>query len=104
MIVNITLIRIGTPRKNYASEQILRDSVYQFKQDINDLLVNDVVGDKSNSIWIDMIIPGRGYNVKIDINSVPKKWIKDKIVEHFPNSIYTGKYSVIMDNIKNKTL
>jgi formiminotetrahydrofolate cyclodeaminase len=49
-----------------------------------------------------MIIPGKGYNVKIALQDIKDLHIKKELKNNFPNSIYKGEYSIIMDNLENK--
>lgn len=50
-----------------------------------------------------MIIPGKGCRIKIALQDINDEHIRKELRHNFPNSIYNGQYSMIMDNVDNKT-
>jgi len=49
-----------------------------------------------------MLIPRKGFEIKICLQDIRDEDIKIDLRCRYPNSIYKGKYSSIMDNIDNK--
>lgn len=102
MEVKFDMVRIGVIRKNSISEKILRENVDSLKYSIQSLLKDEKVDNKHNQINMTMIIPSKGYNIKIVLEDIKHEYLRKELKLNFPNSIYNGKYSEIMDNLDNK--
>lgn len=103
MEVKFDLVRIGKIRKNYASEIVLKQNVDFLKNSIRTLLKEEKNFYNKSTISMVMIIPGKGYNIKIALRDIKDNHIIELLEEKFSKFIYKGKYSLIMDNINNKT-
>lgn len=102
MEVKFDLVRIGKIRKNSIAEKILKQNIDLLRNNIRLLLKNENIDNKHNTIHMVMIIPGKGYNVKIVLQDIKDLHVKKELKKNFPNSIYKGEYSIIMDNLENK--
>lgn len=102
MEVKFDLVRIGEIRKNLWVEKNLKFNIDQLKNDIRYLLKDEIIDSKQNKIDIVMIIPGNGYVIKIALEDIEYKHIREKLKFNFPSSIYKGKYSLLLDNLNNK--
>lgn len=102
MKVNFDLVRIGEIRKKKISETLIKQNVKLLKSNIRYLLENVDNDNKSNEISMVIIIPGKGYDIKIALRDVRDKNIKRILQQNYPNNIYKGSYSTIMDNINNR--
>ncbi|OXG09649.1 hypothetical protein BC749_11118 [Flavobacterium araucananum] len=100
MEINFDVIRIGKIRKDNTAEIILKQNVNFMKCGIRHLLNN--IDNLDEKIEIILAIPGKGYSVKIVLQEVKKKHIRNELKNNFPYSIYNGKYSAILDNVNNK--
>ena len=49
-----------------------------------------------------MVIPAKGYNIKIHFQNITEKWIRKELRESYPNSIFKGNYDTLLDNLNNK--
>jgi len=49
-----------------------------------------------------MIIPGRGYEIKIALQDIRDTNVKKILKVNIPLQIYKGDYSIIIDNINNR--
>lgn len=102
MEVKFDLVRIGKIRKNSIAERILKENVNLLSTYIRSFLKEEKINNKHNTISMTMVIPGKGYNIKIALQDVKDLHIKKELRNNFPNSIYRGEYSTIMDNVHNK--
>jgi len=102
MKVNFDLVRIGEIRKNFNSETILKQNVKLLKSNIRYLLENENSSNKNNEISMVIVIPAKGYNIKIALKDIREKHIKEILKQKFPNSIFKREYSILMDNIDNR--
>jgi len=102
MEVNFDLVRIGRTRKNYTSEKILEQNVDLLKSNIRFFLKEKVSNNKNNVISMVMVVPGKGYNIKIALQDIRDNEIKKELKKKFPNSIYKGEYSTLLDNMNNR--
>lgn len=102
MEVKFDLVRIGGIRKNLLAERNLKLNVNQLRNDIRYLLKDEIIHSKQNKISIVMIIPQKGYQIKISVKDIEYENIREKLKFNFPNSIYKGKLEVILDNLNNK--
>ena len=101
MEINFDVIRIGKIRKDNTAEIILKQNVNFMKSGIRHLLNNNI-DNLEEKICIVLAIPGKGYSIKIVLQEVKKKHIRNELKNNFPYSIYNGKYSAILDNVNNK--
>jgi len=102
MEVKFDLVRIGKIRKNSFAEMILKQNVDFLKNSIRIFLNNEYPNDKHYQINLEMIIPAKGYNIKIALRSLKDNSIKKELRDNFPNSIYHGKDTTIEMNVLNK--
>lgn len=72
------------------------------KKNIRSSLENEETINLNNEISMVMIVPERGYSIKIALQDVREKHIKYKLKVEFPNNIFKREYSIIMDNIHNR--
>jgi len=103
MNVKFDLVRIGTTRKNYTSEKILKQNVDLLRSNIRDLLKEEKCSHKNNRVDMTMIVPTKGYNIKIRLQDIKDFHIRKLIRENYPYSVYKGKLDPILDNINNRT-
>ncbi|MDX1830484.1 MAG: hypothetical protein R3342_13170 [Lutibacter sp.] len=102
MDVKFDLVRIGNARKNYTSEKILKQNVDLLRKNIRELLRNENCSHKNNREDITMIVPARGFNIKIRLQDVKDYHIRKLLRDKFPNSMYKGKLDTILDNSNNR--
>jgi hypothetical protein len=100
MEIRFDMIRIGKFRKNYISEILLKQNVNGLKNSIKSLLL-EIDNIEINLIHIVMIIPAKGFSIKISLKNINNKHIREIIKQNFSNCIFKGKYSIIMDNLNN---
>lgn len=102
MEVKFDLVRIGEIRKNSISEKILKQNVDLLRNNIRLLLKNKKIDNKHNQISMVMVIPAKGYNIKIVLEDIKDEYMRKELRFNFPSSIYNGEYSNIMNNLDNK--
>lgn len=102
MEVKFDMVRLGKKRKSFMAEKILKQNVSFLKESIRHLLKNKTIGTKHNRIFITMVIPAKGYNIKIHFQNIKEKWIRKELRESYPNSIFKGNYDTLLDNLNNK--
>ncbi len=99
MEVKFDLVRIGKFRKNNIAEKIISQNLKIFRDDIRSLLKDKKSFYKNNKLNIVMIIPAKGYNIKISLEDISDEQIKKDLMYNFPNSIFKGKYSILLNNL-----
>ena len=92
-------LELGRIRKNPFQERILKQNVKFLKNRVRSILENEDIDN--NKIYMVMVVPGRGYNIKIVLQDIRDISIRKKLKEKIPNYIYKGKYSVLLDNMNN---
>mgnify|MGYP001022078309 FL=1 len=102
MNVKFDLVRFGKIRKNNISELILKKNVEFLQNHIRFLLDNENIDNKNNCVDMVMIIPGRGYEIKIALQDIRDTNVKKILKVNIPLQIYKGDYSIIIDNINNR--
>ena len=102
MDIKFDLVRIGSARENYSSEKILKQNVDLLRNNIHDLLKDEKCSHKNNCDHMTMIIPAKGFNIKIQLRDITDFHIRKLIRENFPNSIYKGKSDTISDYATNR--
>ena len=102
MKVKFDLVRFGKIRKNNTSELILKKNVEFSQKNIRFLLKNEIIDNKNNCADLVMIIPGKGYKIKIVLEGINDNRIKKILKENIPLEIYKGDYSIIEDNASNR--
>ena len=102
MNVKFDLVRFGKIRKNNNSELILKKNVEFLQDHIRFLLDNENIDNKNNCVDMVMIIPGRGYEIKIALQDIRDTNVKKILKVNIPLQIYKGDYSIIIDNINNR--
>ncbi|PHS04550.1 MAG: hypothetical protein COA88_13465 [Kordia sp.] len=104
MKINFDLVRIGKKRKNLNSEYVLKENVRLLKLSIRDLLENEVCSNKNNSDSMTMIVPARGYVIKIRLQDINDVYIRKILNDRFPGYIYKGSYDTILDNSDTRVI
>lgn len=99
MEVKFDLVRIGLKRKSNLSEMLLKQNVDFLKSSIRHVLCEYISGDVKNEISLVIIVPGKGYNIKIALKYIKDHHIRKILSSNFPYSIYKGKYEVILKNM-----
>ena len=102
MEVKFDLVRIGKIRKDSGAEIILKQNIDLLRESIRYFLKEEKYPNKNNRVEMTMIVPGKGFNIKIALQDVGDFYLRKKLREKFPNSIYKGKYSTIIENIHNR--
>lgn len=102
MNVKFDLVRFGKIRKNNNSELILKKNVEFLQNHIRFLLDNENIDNKNNCVDMVMIIPVRGYEIKIALQDIRDTNVKKILKVNIPLQIYKGDYSIIIDNINNR--
>ena len=102
MDVKFDLVRLGEKRKNSLSETLIKQNVDILRKSIRNLLKDKTSNSKYNSISMTMVIPAKGHNIKIHFQNIPEKWIRKELKDNYPNSIYKGKYDILLDNLNNR--
>lgn len=102
MEVKFDLVRIGNIRKNSIAEKIIKENLDVLRNKIRWLLKDDNANNKYNRIHIVLIIPQKGFAVKIVLHDIKDEVIRKKIKINFPKNIHKGDYSIIMNNLDNK--
>lgn len=102
MEVKFDLVRIGKKRNDLFKEKMIKHNLDILRSNIRSLFKNKTCNNKNNQISMIMVIPGRGYKIKIHFQNISEKWIKKELKDNYPNSIYKGKYEILLDNLDNK--
>lgn len=101
MEVKFDIVRFGVKRKNYSSETILKQNAEFLKLQVRNILKDFIC--EFEKISIVMIIPAKGYNIKISLKDIHSNQVKSELRRNLlHNSIYNGEYSKVLDNIGNK--
>ncbi len=99
MKVVFDIVRIGKIRKDRSIERVIEANVWSLKQDIRSLLKDR---NEGNTLSVVMVIPARGCTITIDLRDIGDENLKKELKQSFPNSIYKGRYSLLLDNIDNR--
>ena len=83
-------------------KKTLKQNIDFLKRSVRHLLKNKTIGNKQNILFITMVIPAKGYGIKIHFQNISEKWIRKELRENFPNSIFNGSYAILFDNINNE--
>ncbi|MFD2917803.1 hypothetical protein [Psychroserpens luteus] len=102
MKTKFDLVRIGKARKDYSIEKSLKDNKDLLISRIRLFIENTVVNKKNDEIHMIIVIPAKGHNPKILLESVRDEDIRKGLKQNFPNFIYKGKPSIVEDNYDNK--
>lgn len=102
MELKFDLVRIGGIRKNAIAEKIIKENLDILRNEICLLLKDENINNKYNRIHMVLIIPQKGYIIKIVLHDIKDESIRKKLRLHFPKHIHKGNYSIIMDNLDNK--
>jgi hypothetical protein len=100
MEIKFDIVRIGNIRKNITAEVMLKQNIQWLKSSIKSSLSNidNYEIDKAHFV---LVIPAKGFNIKISSYDIKDKFIKKVLKENISNSFYKGQYSTILDNINN---
>lgn len=102
MEVKFDTVRIGKIRTGSIEERILEQNLDFLKSDVRSLLKELEIENKYNRISIVLVIPAKGYNIKIAVKYTPNELVKKLLNQNFPDSIYKGEYSKIDENVLNR--
>lgn len=102
MEVKFDLVRIGKIRKSSIAEKNLKQNIDLLRNNIRSFLKEKYINNKHNTVHMVMIIPGKGYNIRIALQDIKDLHVKKELKKNFLNSIYKGEYSIIIDNLENK--
>lgn len=102
MDVKFDIIRIGNKRKNQSAEQIVMQNLNSFREAIRILLADVESFSKNNQIHLTLVIPAKGYSVKMVLEQNLDFQMRNLLKANFPTAMYKGNYSVILDNIHNQ--
>ena len=102
MKVKFDLVRIGVKRKDYHLERVLKNNVHNLKSQLCYFLEKEDCSHKGNTEHVTMIIPAKGYNIKILIEDFKDMHIRDLIKSNFSKHIYRGNKDLIRDSFYNR--
>lgn len=101
MTVNFDLVRMGKLRTDSIALQMLKDNVQILQNTIRELLKDEEYIYGSGTMGLVMIIPARGFDIKIVLQDIGEERIKRILKHYLPgHSIYKGSYSTILDNVR----
>lgn len=101
MKIDFDIVRIGKFRKDSLKERIIKENVDILKHQIRSLLEDIKFKGKYDEMGLTLVIPSKGADIKISIEDRPDENVRYILNQNFPNSIYKGDYSVILDNAHN---
>mgnify|MGYP000057659148 CR=1 FL=1 len=101
MKIKFEPVRIGKFRKDLIQERILKENYLKLKHEIS-VFVESIQSD--DTIDVDIVIPEKGNRISITLDSIEDNYIKNQLMENFPNSIYNGDYNVLYNNSTNLEL
>jgi hypothetical protein len=101
MNVKFDLVRIGKFRKNHSSELMLKQNADLLRINIRYLLEDEKCSHKDNTVHMTLVIPKKGYGIRIVLQNINDLHIRKKIKEKFSNSIFKGDQSTLEENIWN---
>jgi len=104
MEVKFDLVRIGNVRKNKVSETILKDNTALLKLSIRSLLKDIKSIHKNNRVDMIMIVPAKGYVIKIRTQEIKDINLRKILSDNFPNNIYKGSLDTILDNSDKRVI
>ena len=81
MNVKFDLVRIGKFRKNLNAEILLTQDANFLKANIRNLLENEECSHKDNTVHMRMVIPGKGFKIKVVLQDIKDTHIRKKINE-----------------------
>jgi hypothetical protein len=100
MTVKFDMVRIGKIRKSPVAEMFLKENVQILQQSIRDLLAD--VSNESDQVDIAMVIPAKGYSIKIILEFFHNEQIKHLLQTTFPNSIYRRDTNNLVNHVHNR--
>tara|TARA_R110002051_G_scaffold306845_2_gene377638 strand:- start:3110 stop:3427 length:318 start_codon:yes stop_codon:yes gene_type:complete len=102
MNLRFDLVRIGETRKNYNSEKLIELNTELLIKNIRNIITNEKNKEDNFKFEMTIIVPEKGHNIKILMESIKDLKIKGLLKQKFPNSIYKGEIETVLDNIHNK--
>lgn len=96
--MNFDIVRIGKLRNDQIALQMLKDNVQILQNTIRTLLKEEEYIYGSGVMELVMVVPGRGFNIKIALQDIGEERIKKILKHHLPNSIYKGSYDLLLRN------
>lgn len=102
MEIKFETVRVGKFRKDMIQERILKENFDHLKNNIKDFVKN-IQGKKIDEIiYVDIVIPARGSQIAITLDSIKDEKIKQLLIKNFPDSIYKADYSILENNCHNE--
>lgn len=98
MTVKFVPVRIGHFRQDIQIERHLKLNYDNLKIHLREF-INDLPGE--NQIDMDIVIPGKGVNITITLDSIKDSHVKNQLIQNFSNSIYKGDNSILKQNMNN---
>ncbi|KJD36683.1 hypothetical protein PW52_03305 [Tamlana sedimentorum] len=102
MEVKFDLVRIGKFRKDRFSEKIIEENADSLRTNIKSFLKNETCSHRDNTVHMTIVIPAKGYNVKMVLQDIRDFKIRKQLRERFPNFIYKGNQSTLLENLSNR--
>lgn len=99
MIVKFVPVRIGNFRQDLIKEKILKENYLLLRNQLREFIQHQV---GETEIEMDIVIPKRGYRITFTLVGINNKEIEKRLKQKFPNSIYKGDYSIILESMDNK--
>ncbi|CAG5086851.1 hypothetical protein [Parvicella tangerina] len=99
MEVEFEVVRFGKIRSDRFIEKTLQENVELLKNSIRSFLSEDNSVDK---VYLDIIIPSRGQDIKVNIFHIKEDHVKNRLKFNYPNSIYTGSQTKLIENAQNQ--
>lgn len=102
MEVKFDTVRIGKIRRSSIDEKILEQNLDFLKGNIRSLLKEEEIENKYDKVSVVLVVPAKGFNIKIAKKYVGNEFVKKLLSQNFPKSIYSGQYSKIDENVMNQ--
>lgn len=102
MEVKFDTVRIGKIRSGSIKEKILEENLDFLKRNVRSLLKDKEIENEYNRTGVVLVIPAKGYNIKIAVKYTDNEFVKKLLSQNFPDSIYKGQYATIDENIYNQ--
>jgi hypothetical protein len=102
MEVKFDTVRIGKIRNSSIEEKMLEQNLAFLKSNIKSFFSEDEVEKEHNRIGVVLVIPAKGYNIKIAVKYSSHEFVKKLLNSRFPDSVYKGNYSKIDENVMNR--
>lgn len=101
MKVNFDIVRIGNFRKNLLAEKLLKENADLLRNEISKLLQEIKYKEVYDEMGLTLVIPNKGNHIKIFLKDRTDENVIRLLSQNFPDSIYKGPDSIIVENIHN---